>query len=117
MNDRIAIVNPDFKQEDISVIRDIFGVEVIKQAIGGFRTVGANNILTNKGFIINNRAGDDEKAKLDKLLGFESMRTTANTGSLNIGLAALANSGGLVVGEETTGYELARIMDGLDINE
>jgi translation initiation factor 6 len=115
-NDRIAIINPEYGQADIMRIREVLGVEVIKQSIGGFRTVGANNILTNRGFVINNRSEDEEKDRIDSLLGFESTRTTANTGSLSIGISAVANGRGLVVGEETTGFELARIMEGLNID-
>jgi translation initiation factor 6 len=115
VNDKIALVNPEYSARDVKQIGDVLGVEVIKLSIGGFNTVGANNILTNKGFVINNRASDEEKENLDKLLGFDSVRTTAGTGSLNVGLTAVANSRGLVVGEDTTGFELARLMEGLDL--
>ncbi len=114
-NDKIAIVNPDYSPGEIRQIQDVLGVEAIPADIGGFKTVGANNILTNKGFVINNRATDMEKSRIDGLLGFESTRTTANTGSLSIGLSAVGNSAGVVAGENTTGYELNRIMDALNI--
>jgi translation initiation factor 6 len=70
--------------------------------------------MTNKGFVVSNRITDADKERLDGLSGFESTRTTANTGSLYVGLAAVANSKGVVVGESTTGYELQRIVDGLE---
>ncbi len=114
-NDKIALVNPEYSHAEMQQIKDVLGVEVIKAEIGGFKTIGANNILTNKGMVINNRAADVEKDHIDKLTGFNSVRTTANTGSLSVGLSAVANSNGLVAGDTTTGYELARIMDALDI--
>ncbi len=114
-NDKIALVNPDYSHETVKQISDALGVEVIRATIGGFKTLGANNILTNKGFLINNRSTDEEKEAVDKLVGFESMRTTANTGYVNIGLSAIANSNGAVVGDSTTGFELARIMEALEI--
>jgi translation initiation factor 6 len=116
VNDRIAIVNPEYTHEDEQRIRDVLGVEVVKAEIGGFKTVGANNILTNKGFIINNRSTDDEKEFVDKLSGFNSVRTTANTGSVYIGIAAVANAKGAVAGDATTGFELTRIGEGLGID-
>lgn len=115
VNDKIAIVNPEYEDNEMKQIRDVFGVEVIKRRIGGFNTVGANNILTNKGFVINNRASDEEKEVLDGIIGFDSVRTTAGTGSLNIGLTAIANSKGMVVGGDTTGFELVRLMEGLNL--
>jgi translation initiation factor 6 len=93
----------------------VLGVETIPMDIGGFKTVGANNILTNKGFVINNRATDREKDEIDRLIGFKSERTTANTGSLSIGLSAVGNSTGVVAGENTTGYELNRIVNALNV--
>jgi len=115
-NDKIAIVNPDYSQRSTSRISDILGVEVIKSKIGGFKTVGSSNILTNKGLAINNRATDSEKEHLEGLVGFSSERTTANTGALSIGLSVVCNSYGIAVGPETTGFELARIMQAIDIS-
>jgi len=92
----------------------VLGVEVVRLKVGGFNTVGANNILTNSGLVINNRASDGDKAELDRITGFDSIRTTANTGALSIGLTVVANSVGVVAGEETTGFELNRIVEALE---
>ncbi len=112
-NDRIAIVHPEYSAADIRQIGDVLGVEVVKAQAGGFNTVGANNILTNKGLVINNRGTDEEKAELDRFTGFNSIRTTANRGGLSIGLGSITNSNGVLVGDETTGFELTRIIDAL----
>lgn len=117
VNDKIAIVNPDFDEGAIKEIIDVFGVEAVREEIGGFKTVGANNILTNKGLVVTNNATDAQKRKVDGETGFNSISTTANTGALSIGLTVVANSNGIVVGESTTGFELARIMEGLELNE
>ncbi len=113
-NDKIAIVNEEYEHHDIKQMADVLGVEVVKSQIGGFRTVGANNILTNVGLVINNRATDLEQKEWEKLTGFGTIRTTANTGALAVGLAVVANSKGVVAGEETTGFELNRIVQGLE---
>ena len=62
-NDKIAIVNSDYDLRAKQQIGDTLGVEVIEAKIGGFRTVGANNILTNKGLVVSNRCTDQEKGK------------------------------------------------------
>ena len=113
-NDKIAIINLDYSQKDAKDIQDILGVEVVRAHIDGFKTVGANNILTNKGLVINNKATDEEKAEWDKMVGFDSIRSTANTGTLSVGLSTIANSNGVIAGDGTTGYELARIIDALE---
>ena len=112
-NDKIAIVNPEYGPEDIKAIRDILDVEVVRYSGGSFKTVGANDILTNKGLVINNHASDEEKERLDRETGFDSVRSTANMGSLGVGIAVVANSNGALIGDTTTGYEFSRIVDGL----
>jgi translation initiation factor 6 len=113
VNDKIAIINPEYRDADVAQFEDIFGVEVVRKRIGNFNTVGANNILTNSGIVINNHATDEDKEGLDRITGFESVRTTANTGALSIGLSTISNSAGVVAGSDTTGYELSRIMNAL----
>lgn len=113
-NDSIAVINPDYSKKDEKEIADALGVETIRAKMDGFKTVGANNILTNRGLVINNRGTALEKSEWDKFSGFDSLRTTANTGSLAIGLSAVANSNAVVVGEATTGFELARITESLE---
>lgn len=113
-NDRIAIVNPEYSHEDMKKIGEILDVEVIKSKINGFNTVGANNILTNKGLVINNRSTEEEKTEWDSITRFNSIRSTANVGSLYIGLAVVANSNAVVAGDSTTGFELARITEALE---
>ncbi|MGC8537684.1 MAG: translation initiation factor IF-6 [Candidatus Micrarchaeia archaeon] len=113
LNDKIAIVNPEYNRKDMAIMGDVLGVEVVGSSIGSFKTVGANDILTNKGLVINNHASDAEKEKLDSETGFDSVRSTANMGSLGIGIAVVANSNGALIGDTTTGYEFSRIVDGL----
>ncbi|MCL5092115.1 MAG: hypothetical protein M1364_00430, partial [Candidatus Marsarchaeota archaeon] len=74
-NDKIAFVNPEYSKKEINNITEILGVEAIPMSIGGFKTVGANNLLTNKGMVINNRCTEEEKEKIDSITGFESSTT------------------------------------------
>ncbi|MDE1874371.1 MAG: translation initiation factor IF-6 [Candidatus Micrarchaeota archaeon] len=115
VNDKIAVVNPAYGKGEESEIADALQVEVVKAAVGGFSTVGANNIMTNKGLAINNRATEHEKAHMESVTGMKSEQSTANLGSVSIGLCTVANSNGLVVGETTTGFELSRIAEALNL--
>ncbi len=113
-NDKVAIINPNYSKKEARLIADALDVEVIEMMIGGFETVGANNILTNKGMVLNNNVSDKETDRIKEI--FKSVsQSTANVGSLSIGICAVANSKGLVVGKSTTGYEMANITDGLEL--
>ena len=113
-NDKIAFVNKEFNQTETAKISDVLGVEAVKMQIGNFETVGANNLLTNKGIVLNNTATDAEVTFVKGRMNSVS-QSTANTGSSSIGLCAIANSKGVVVGGQTTGFELVRITEGLDL--
>lgn len=113
-NDKIAIINVDYSDKDAKYIEDILGVEVIRAKTDGLKTVGANNILTNNGLAINNKGTAQEEKEWNDFTGFESIRTTANTGGVAIGLSVIANSKGVIVGGTTTGFEMARIIEALE---
>ena len=114
-NDRLAIINPNYSAQEEAKIKDSLDVEIVRMAIGGYHTVGANNILTNKGLVLNNRASLDEQERIEKLLGMKVEQSTANLGALSIGLCAVANSTGLIAGDSTTGFELQRMAESLNI--
>ncbi len=113
-NDKIALVNSAYSGEEEKRIGDALGVETLKLDIGGLPTVGASNILTNKGIVLNNRASEQEIEAVAKRISSYS-QSTANLGSLSIRLSAISNSRGLLVGSETTGFEMARIAEGLGL--
>ncbi len=115
-NDKIAIINPIYGKAVEKKISDALNVETIKTGIAGFSTVGANDILTNKGLILNNRASEEEKDRIEKLVGLHSELSTANLGSVSVGLCTITNSNGLVAGRATTGFELSRIAEGLELS-
>lgn len=113
-NDRIAIINPDYSDAELKEIADALGVETIRPRASDFKTVGANNILTNSGLVVNNKVTEPEKAEWDRATGFSSVRSTAATGALAIGLATVSNTKGVVAGNSTTGFELSRIVNALE---
>jgi len=116
-NDRIAIINSNYSQEEEKFIADVLDVETHRIPIANFHTVGAHNILTNKGVVVNNRAEERDVKRIEEITGMKAEQSTANLGSLSIGICVIANSSGLVVGRATTGFELARIAESLEITD
>lgn len=114
VNDKIAFVNPEFRKKELQEIEHILGVEAVARQFGGYTTVGANNMLTNKGMVIINSADDSDVNFVKARIPCVS-QTTANLGSPSLGLCAIANSKGVVAGAQTTGFELTRITEGLDL--
>ena len=115
VNDSHALVHPDFDKKTIKFIEDSLGVEAQKGTIAGVKHVGSAAVVTNKGVLCHPYTTDEEKAALSELFGLPVQIGTANYGTPLIGACLVANSNGAVVGEMTTGVELNRIEDALDL--
>ncbi len=113
-NDKVAFVNSDYDRAEVKKIEDVLDVEVIRRNIGEFNTVGASNIITNKGIVLTNNA-NEEDMEVVKRFTSKISQTTANLGSSSIGLCVIANSNGMLVGDQTTGFEMVRLTEGLDL--
>lgn len=114
-NDHGAIVNPDMPHEMVKRVEKALGVPVKQTALAGYRTVGAMVVATNKGWLAHNRISDEEAGMLDDLFGVKGSNGTVNSGSAFVAMGVVANSKGLIVGESTSGFEEARMMQALDL--
>ena len=65
--------------------------------------------------VLNNNVSDEETTIL-KQFSKNISQSTANTGSLSIGICVVANSKGIIFGKNTSGYEMASIQEGLGID-
>jgi translation initiation factor 6 len=113
VNDNGCIINPNMDSNEKKQIEDCFGVEVIEKKIAGYNTVGSACIVTNKGFLAKNDAGDEEIKFLEEFFKVKGGIGTANLGVSVVGLCAIANSNGLIAGELTSGFEMQRIIEAL----
>ena len=110
-NDRIALVHKSFSKTAIKKIEDCLGVEAIKGSIGGIKTVGTAAVLSSKGMIVTPGATEDEIKYLSELFKTQVKAGTANFGNIYVGASIIANSKGVLVGEDTTPIEIGRIDD------
>ncbi len=112
-NDRAAIIHPSFTESSERVIADTLGVEVIRDSIGGVKTVGSVAVLNSTGMLISPEATEDEIKKLHEIFHVNVNTGTANYGSVYVGASIVTNSTGIIVGNATTSIELGRIDDTL----
>ncbi len=112
VNDKIGLANPEMPKEQIKGIEECLGIEVIQTPIASYKTVGSACVLTNKGFLLHNNAGE-ELERMEELLGLKGGIGTANMGVPFVGICMLANSKGYVSGEQTGGFEFHRIDEAL----
>jgi translation initiation factor 6 len=115
VNDKGALVHPDMKDNTIEIIEKTFDVPVQRGTIGTLKTVGMAAVVTNKGLLCHPKATDEEKRTLEKVFGVNVMIGTVNHGSPVIGSGLVANSKGAIIGNLTTGIEMGRIEEALNL--
>ena len=114
-NDNGAIVHPEFDDRTIEIISGALGVPVERGTIAGYSTVGSAAVATNKGVICHPRASTYEMEVMESVLGVKPQLCTANYGTGQVGACMIANSGGALVGENTTPIELGKVEEGLHL--
>jgi translation initiation factor 6 len=113
VNDKFAIVHPDFDSETIDEINDTLDVEVVKGTLAKQKTVGAQGVVTLNGLLCHPHTSKKELEELKKNFGVDGNIGTANYGTPLVGACMIANSKGAVVGSTTTPIELGRIEEAL----
>jgi translation initiation factor 6 len=113
-NDKGAVISKNLRAEK-KKIEDCLGVETEYATISNMNVLGTSGIATNKGCLVHRDADESEIEKIQEVLKVKTDIGTANFGSPFVGSCIIANSHGAVIGESTTGAELARIQETLDL--
>jgi translation initiation factor 6 len=114
-NDRGALINPNMPKKMAAEIEDCLGVEVVQERIIEYSTPGMMVVATNRGWFSHNRIDEKHKELFEGLFKVEGLNGTINAGVSMVGIGVVANSKAAVVGQDSTGYELSRIEQALDI--
>lgn len=114
-NDTGAYVHPNLTADAVETVRDALGVPVARGGLAGVSTVGMAATATNAGVLCHPKASEDELEDLEAVLGVPADIGTVNYGSPLVGSGLVANDSGYVAGGRTTGPELGRIEDALDL--
>ena len=116
-SEKVALANPDLRGYSLKLIEDILDVEVVKGTIAGIKTVGSVAVLNSKGMAVHPKIDDEEKELLENLFGVEVQISTANFGSPYLGASIIANDRGALIGNRSSGVEMNRIENTLDLIE
>ncbi|MCS6788127.1 MAG: translation initiation factor IF-6, partial [Aigarchaeota archaeon] len=113
VNNKGAVVSPDFTQREIRAIEDVLSVEVVRGTVAGMKTVGSLTVVTDRVGFVTVDASDSDVEVLEEALRVEFTRVTVNDGSKFIRSGMLANGRAAVVGNRTRGPELMLISSAL----
>jgi len=109
-NSRYALAYPFLNERELEEISDALGVEVERGSVANVPTVGSVLVVTDRGGIVHPEASEEEIEALSKKFGVSIAPGTVNFGVAFIRTGLVANNKGAIVGEDTTGPELARIQ-------
>ena len=117
VNDTGGLVHPKMKKDTIKDIEACLQIPLTTGTIAGLDTVGMAAVATNKGVLCHPKVTDEEKDVLASVFQVPVMIGTINHGVPLIGSGLVANRYGAVVGSLTTGIELGRIEEAMQLNE
>jgi translation initiation factor 6 len=113
-NDHAAVLHPTVDRHEAKKISDVLGVETYTHdLLSKISTVGAINVVTNKGLLAYNEMPEVELKKLERLFKVKGNVGTCNMGVPFVGMGVVANSKGALVGTHSSGYEVQRIYEAL----
>jgi translation initiation factor 6 len=114
-NDKGAVVDPRFKETEITKISKALGVEAVPTEVAGLPYVGSLAVATNKGVLSHPFLKDEERKILENVFKVPVDVGTVNCGIPYVGTGLLANSHAAVAGSMTTGPEMFIIGNALDV--
>ena len=114
-NDKGAVVDPRFKENEIKKISQTLGVEAVSTEIASLPYVGSLAVATNKGVLAHPLLKDEERKILENVLKVPVDVGTINCGIPYVGTGLIANSHAAVAGSMTTGPEMFIIGSALDV--
>lgn len=112
-NDNGAIVSPFLTEDALNVLEDTLNVNVESTSMVGSDIIGSLITVTNRGFLMNKNATEDEVKFATEIFGVEGDIGTVGRGISLVGACTLANSNGAIVAKESTGPEMARVEESL----
>ncbi|MFH0710954.1 MAG: translation initiation factor IF-6 [Candidatus Aenigmatarchaeota archaeon] len=114
-NDKGAVVPSIFSRLDVNRIKDILGVEVENATVAAMKILGSAGIATNKGCLVHRDASEEETKRIEEILKVKVDIGSANFGSPFVGACMIGNDKGAIIGDSTTGPEVTRIMESLNL--
>jgi len=117
VNNHGGIINPRIPEGERRRMEDALGVELVSTTLAGYHTVGSSCLSTDKGFLAHFKTTRDELKMLEDVFKVKGEIGTVNTGSGFVSYGIVANSKGYIAGEQTTPFELGRVVQAMDFLE
>ena len=105
-NDKAAVVSPMFEKNELEIIKNVLGVEVLQKKIAGYNQTGVMLIATAKNGVISMNTNTDDMKEIQDFMKVGLVECTINGGVPYLSSGILANNKSVVVGSVTSGTEI-----------
>ncbi len=112
-NEHGCIMHSDYPDKAVEQVEKFLGVPVKKGKIAGLDTVGSLATISGSHMLAHNEILDFEKKFLESALRVVISTGTVNFGSPYISSGIVCNKNGFVIGETSSGPEIANADEGL----
>ncbi len=109
-NNKKTVASPIIEKEFINLIRDTLGTEVVIDEVCGTYLVGSIAVANDRGVLLSPEAKDEDVKKVRDYFGLPVSVGTVNRGRSFLRSGLVVNNNGGLVGNDTTGFEIVRIM-------
>ena len=116
-NNKVTLVSPLIEKENIKIIQDVLGTEIFIDTICNSPLVGALAVANSRGVLVSADAGEEDVKKLKNMFKVHVDVGTVNRGKTAVRGGLVANDRGALVGDDTTGLEIVRIIEVLGYEE
>lgn len=115
VNDKGGLASIVLPQQTIETISSALEIPIERGTIAGLKTVGTAGVVTNKGALVHPDITEEELETMKQVLKVPVLTGTACDGEKYVGICVVANSRSFLAGEPTTGAELGRIENALEL--
>ncbi len=110
-NDKGAVISETLRPETAREIAEFLGVDYEQMNVANVEIVGAAIVATNKGFLAHPNTSEEELKILERVFKVRGDTTTVNYGDPFVRGGIVANSHGIIVGDDTSPVEIMKIED------
>jgi translation initiation factor 6 len=114
LNNKAGFYNPLLPKQVVKRLEDVFDVELVEWRIEPFKTPGSIMCVNDYGALVHHIIKEEHLKEIRDVMKLKEIeRGTINKGVGFIGYGALSNNNGVVVGEQSTGFEVGVLLSTL----
>ena len=115
VNDNGGFCNERLSVKTKELAESVLGISITSKSLNGMDTLGMIGCVTNKGGLCHPDISIEEQEVMKDVLDVSIMEGTVNFGMPLVGAGIVASSKGAVCGRQSTGVELGRVEEALNL--